>query len=183
VAIATAIAHPPAVRSLVLVGSVRPGESLGFVDRMLASPGLGEALAAMTIGATAVVLGNRRVRDLVERRFDGRTRDAVHALEGVTGARTRAPVWRSFVSEQRRLFDELDTLTPSLGEISVPTVVLSGDADRIVPAEVGERLAESIPGAVHRVVPDARHLLAFDHPDEIVAAVSEAESRADEPAG
>lgn len=178
VALAAAVRHPEHVDGLVLVASVRPGESLGWVDRMLAAPGVGDALAAATIGSTALVLRNRRVRQLVEQRLDGRARDVVRALEGVTGARTNAAVWRSFVVEQRRLFDELADLEPELAKVSVPTVVLSGGADRIVPPTVGERLAAAIPGAEHRVVPGANHLLPFDHPEDIVSAVREVERRA-----
>ena len=181
VALAAAALHPARVRGLVLAASVRPGEPLGWVDRMLASPVLGDALAAVTIGSTGMVLRNRKVRELVERRFDGRAREVVRALEGVTGARTRAPVWRSFVSEQRRLFDELDGLAPELPTITVPTIVLSGAADHIVPAAVGERLAASISGAEHRVVPGAHHLLPLDHPGEIVTAIRDVDSRAGPP--
>jgi pimeloyl-ACP methyl ester carboxylesterase len=177
VALAAAINHPRHVKGLVLVASVRPGESLGWVDRMLAARGIGDALAAITIGSTALVLRNHRVRALVERRLDGRARDVIRALEGVTGAQTRAPVWRSFVVEQRRLFDELGGLEPSLRNIQVPTVVLSGGADRIVPSAVGARLAAAIPNAVHRVVPGAHHLLPFDHPSEIQSAIKEVESQ------
>ena len=181
VAIAAAALHPDRVSGLVLVASVRPGETLGWVDRMLASPVLGDVLAALTIGSTGMVLRNKKVRELVERRFDGRAREVVRALEGVTGARTRAPVWRSFVSEQRHLFDELDWLAPALRTISVPTVVLSGGADHIVPATVGERLAASIKNAEHRVVPGAHHLLPLDHPGEIATAVRDVDQAGPQP--
>jgi pimeloyl-ACP methyl ester carboxylesterase len=177
VALASAVSNPGMVRGLVLVASIRPGEPLGWVDRMLASRGIGDALSAATIGSTGLLLRNRRVRSLVERRFDGRVREAVRALEDVTGARTKAPVWRSFVSEQRRLFDELGGLAPALQAITVPAVVLSGGSDHIVPASVGERLAAEIPGAVHRIVSGAHHLLPLDHPGEIAAAVREVEHR------
>ena len=178
VALATVANHPRLVKGLVLVASVRPGEPLGWVDRMLASRGVGDALAAITIGSTGLVLRNGKVRELVERRFDGRAREAVTALEGVTGARTRAPVWRSFVEEQRRLFDELGDLEPLLNSVAVPTVVISGEADRIVPSAVGARLASAIPGALHRVVAGAHHLLPLDHPAEIESGVRDTESRA-----
>jgi len=181
VAIAAAALHPERVSGLVLVASVRPGETLGWVDRMLASRVLGDALAAVTIGSTSMVLRNKKVRDLVERRFDGRPREVVRALEGVTGARTSAPVWRSFVSEQRRLFDELDGLATAVQTISVPTIVLSGGADHIVPATVGERLAASIKNAELRVVPGAHHLLPLDHPGEIATAVEDVDRAARDP--
>ena len=177
VALAAAVNHPRHVKGLVLVASVRPGERLGWVDRMLAARVLGDALAALTIGSTGLVLRNRKVRDLVERRLEGRPREVIRALEAVTGARTGAPVWRSFVAEQRRLFDELRDFAPELPRIGVPAVVVSGGSDRIVGPHIGERLAADIPGAVHHVVPGAHHLLPLDHPDVIESAVREVEHR------
>ena len=174
VALAAAVNHPQYVKGLVLVASVRPGEALGWVDRMLASRYLGDALAATTIGSTGLVLRNRKIRELVERRLQGRPREVIRALEAVTGASTRAPVWRSFVFEQRRLFDELGDLAPELQRITAPTIVLSGGSDHIVPPDVGGRLAADIPGARHHVVPGAHHLLPLDHPGEIESAVREA---------
>ena len=177
VALAAAVQNPSLVRGLVLVASVRPGEQLGWVDRMLAARGIGDALSAITIGSTGLVLRTRKIRELVERRLNGRAREVVRALEAVTGARTKAPVWRSFVLEQRRLFDELGRLAPALNAIAVPTVVLSGGSDRIVPVPVGERLAAEIPGGVHKVIPGAHHLLPLDHPGDIAEAVRDVEGR------
>lgn len=44
-----------------------------------------------------------------------------------------------------------------LGDIAVPTVIVHGDEDPVVPVESGRRLAELIPGADLRVVPGMGH--------------------------
>lgn len=180
VALAAAVNHPERVRGLVLVSSVRPGERLGWDDRLLAAPVAGDLLAAATIGSVGRLLSSSRVRSLIDRHLSGRAREAVHSVAGVTGATTGADVWRSFVTEQRCLFSELGSLEDGLAGIRAPVFVLSGGSDRIVPAAVGTRLAESIPGSVQKVIAGAHHLLPVDHPEEIAAAVRAVEGRAGE---
>ena len=59
-----------------------------------------------------------------------------------------------------------------LAAVTVPTLVIHGDADNIVPIEVsGERTAEAIPGAVLVVLEDAPHGLLVSHAAQWNAAV------------
>jgi non-heme chloroperoxidase len=51
---------------------------------------------------------------------------------------------------------------PRLGEISVPTVVMVGSADRTTPPGHGQRLTAGIPGARLVTVPDAGHMLNWE---------------------
>ena len=61
---------------------------------------------------------------------------------------------------------------PDLAAVTVPTLVIHGDSDNIVPIEVsGERTAESIPHAVLVVLEDAPHGVTASHPAEWNAAV------------
>jgi 3-oxoadipate enol-lactonase len=57
-----------------------------------------------------------------------------------------------------------------LGEIDVPTLVVHGDADVLVPAENGRLLADAIDGAELHLWPGAAHLYFTDEPraDEAV---------------
>lgn len=57
--------------------------------------------------------------------------------------------------------------------ISAPTLVISGQHDRIFPPSDGQRLAAAIPGARFVVVPDAAHLLAAEVPDVINSLLDE----------
>lgn len=171
IAMAMASGHPERVAGLVLVSSVAPGEDLGWEDRLLAAPVLGEIIAGTAIGGVGLVLGSRRVQEVADRRLPARARDAVTALARLT--RNRSPVWRSFVAEQRALIDELDDLAGCLKRIDVPAVILHGDADHIVSPEASERLHGAIPGSVHRVLGGAGHLLPHDRPDAVADAVRE----------
>lgn len=63
-----------------------------------------------------------------------------------------------------RAFDVADRL----GEISVPTLVQHGSADRIIPAEAGRFLAEHIPGAEYQELAGAGHVYAMEQPMEAI---------------
>lgn len=51
-----------------------------------------------------------------------------------------------------------------LGAIQCPTLVLTGDADQVVPPGNAELLAKKIPGAKVRMLPNAGHLLPIEAP-------------------
>ncbi|HUY61205.1 MAG TPA: alpha/beta hydrolase [Candidatus Dormibacteraeota bacterium] len=178
VAMAFAESFPARTAGLVLAASVAPGERFGWDDRVLAAPILGEALAALTIGAAGRLLGSRWVNTLADRRLSGRAREAVSVLAGLTGARTGAAVWRSFVIEQRVMIRELEALGPRLHGLAAPTGVINGSADHVVPPHVADLLVAAIPGAVHTVLAGAHHLLPHEHPDAVAAAVRQVAARA-----
>ena len=51
-----------------------------------------------------------------------------------------------------------------LGDVRAPTLVVHGDADRMVPIDNGRRLAEAIPDARLLALPGAGHLYTTDDP-------------------
>lgn len=53
-----------------------------------------------------------------------------------------------------------------VGAIKAPTLVLSGDADAIVPSENSRNLAAKIPGATLRLIEDGSHLFFLEQPDK-----------------
>jgi pimeloyl-ACP methyl ester carboxylesterase len=62
-------------------------------------------------------------------------------------------------------------LTPLLGEIGVPTLVIHGEQDAIVPPETGRILADSIPAARFVLIPRAGHVSNQEQPAAFNAAV------------
>jgi len=59
-------------------------------------------------------------------------------------------------------------ITAAVGQINVPTEVISGDDDKIDPVESLQReLLPRIPGAVLRVLPDVGHLSLLEAPKEV----------------
>ena len=67
--------------------------------------------------------------------------------------------WRAFVREQRFLVRDLPTLEGRLAEISVPTTIVAGTGDRVVPIAAARRLATQIRGAELVEIEHAGHLL------------------------
>jgi len=62
-------------------------------------------------------------------------------------------------------------------EIAVPVQIWQGDADDLVPAVWGQRLADAIPGATITVVPGGTHYLWYDHWDAILGGLAAAVQR------
>ncbi len=57
--------------------------------------------------------------------------------------------------------------------IRAPTLVLTGDDDRVIPGESSALLAERIPGASLRVIPGTGHLFFIERLDDTLAILSE----------
>lgn len=56
-------------------------------------------------------------------------------------------------------------VTQRLGELTVPTLVVTGECDTTVPPKVQEQLAQRIPNSQHRIVPGAGHAVIVDQPE------------------
>lgn len=52
-----------------------------------------------------------------------------------------------------------------LSQINIPTLVIHGDADKLVPPENGSLIAERIPGSQFVLLPDASHIFMTDQPE------------------
>ena len=62
----------------------------------------------------------------------------------------------------------LEDITDAVGHINAPTLVISGEHDKIDPVENLKReLLPRIPGAVLQVIPDVGHLSLLEAPQEI----------------
>jgi len=61
------------------------------------------------------------------------------------------------------------TLAARLGGITAPTLVIWGEADRIVTPAYGKEYAAAIPGATFTVVPAAGHLPQLENPEAVLA--------------
>lgn len=62
-------------------------------------------------------------------------------------------------------------LRQQIGQISAPTLVLTGSEDRMTPPRLGQALAEGIPGARFQLVEGAGHMLMLERPAETAQAV------------
>ena len=64
-------------------------------------------------------------------------------------------------------------LRPQLPSITARTLVISGRADGLNTPEVGQEVADLIPGARFEVYEHSGHMLAFEEKDRLVADVTE----------
>ncbi|NOZ94426.1 MAG: alpha/beta fold hydrolase [Acidobacteria bacterium] len=62
-------------------------------------------------------------------------------------------------------------LGPHLATITAPALVLAGGRDPIIPVEATRELAEALPGARFRLVPDAAHSVLAEGGEEVLAEV------------
>ena len=180
VAILLAARHPELVRGLVLAGSVGPADSLAAADRLLALPFVGGVLTAAglyTFGRMLprlrrqVVRAERPAMDwLVASLPDERYRS-------ITVAQSRR-LCCSVVEEQRALLREIDDVDAAMSTVHVPTVVVTGTWDIVVPPSVAARLAAAVPGAELVTVSRTGHFLPRDQPALLADVIRRVEQRA-----
>jgi 3-oxoadipate enol-lactonase len=144
-----ALEYPQDVRSLVLSNTL----CTLSVEARQAMRGRGEA--AEQGGMAAVVEAT------IERWFTRGFLDSPlvercrrHLLAHDVGA--WAGTWRAIA--------DLDTL-PRLGEIHVPTLVTTGDADVSTPVAAAQLIANSIPGAVLKIMAGVPHMAPYERPE------------------
>jgi pimeloyl-ACP methyl ester carboxylesterase len=172
-----AFRHPEVVSGLVLVGSVGRADSVNVLDHVLALPWAGEFLAAAGLLSFGRLLP--RLRGLVThvpgRRLawlEANIPDR-HLRDGGRGSQIR----RSFVAEQRALVREIIDVESALAHIAVPTVVISGTWDVVVPLSVAATIATDVAGAELVTVPRTGHFVPRDAPQVVAAAVRRVEAR------
>lgn len=69
--------------------------------------------------------------------------------------------------------------TAMLAQIAVPTLVITGADDTLIPPAESETLAQAIRGAQLKVIPHAGHLVAFEQPDDFNRVLTDWLNRAD----
>jgi pimeloyl-ACP methyl ester carboxylesterase len=65
-------------------------------------------------------------------------------------------------------------LRPRVAEVSLPTVIIHGSADALVPLADAEWLAAQLPDATLHVLPGAGHVPTLTHPAEVAAIIDAA---------
>jgi pimeloyl-ACP methyl ester carboxylesterase len=154
-----ALAYPARVRSVVLGCT-----AVGGRDSVPARKDVAQAL-----GARATMTREQALRVMLPFIIDPSTpRDRV---EEDVAIRLAANV------PNAGYFAQLDAIRgwrgtlPRLGRITVPTLVIHGEHDQLVPPENGRIVADAIPGARLVLLPNASHLFFTDQPEAAAAAI------------
>jgi len=154
-----ALRHPGRVRALVL------GATFGSQLRSH-KPGLGVArdLLLVTLSSRSP---RRMARLLVSDAFVARNPDRFARWLGQLSRPQRPAARRQILAIARHEAED------RLARLRIPTLILSGDRDRLVPVENSRRLARIIPRARLVEFPGVGHAFPFERPDETVRAVVE----------
>ncbi|HLF78461.1 MAG TPA: alpha/beta hydrolase, partial [Dehalococcoidia bacterium] len=64
------------------------------------------------------------------------------------------------------------SLQPMLARLRVPTLIVWGEEDQVIPVECGELWRSSIRGAELQVIPDCGHWPHYEKPQELAQIVS-----------
>ncbi|HEX2017397.1 MAG TPA: alpha/beta fold hydrolase [Aurantimonas sp.] len=171
VALETARRSPERVAGLVLVAtSARPDtpeqtatrHRLVALARQKGIAAVADALSPRLLGPVA-----RRNREFLDR---------VTQMAETVGV-------EAFARQQKAIIERSDQ-RPVLSRLTIPTAVLVGTADEIIPMECSQEMASAIPDARLRTIEGAGHLLSMEAPEIVTAALrasSGAESLPDDP--
>ena len=173
IALLLAARHPETVAGLVLAASVGREGSVSGADRLLAAPWLGDALSAAGLVALGRILPrlgvlSRRLRGHAGVWLQASLPDRRYAV-GISQSGMR--LWRSFVTEQRALLAEIAEVEGATAAVAVPTSVVTGTWDVVVPPSVAAGLAAAVRGAELVTVARTGHFLPRDAPGVLADAV------------
>jgi pimeloyl-ACP methyl ester carboxylesterase len=138
--------HPELVRRLVLaaVASETPPGS-PMADRMGRWIGLAEA------GEWGIFFA------MMAQQMKAASETEAGSFAAAARLQPRPATPERFVGELRATLDPSSFVTDRLGEIDVPTLVLAGEHDQVVPLASTRLVAERIPGALLVTDPDCGH--------------------------
>ncbi len=99
-------------------------------------------------------------------------------LLGIWRATAHAVGARVFLRQQQAVMGRADA-RDLLSAIDCPTTVIHGKDDRLIPVEMGEEIARTIPGAELVTIEDAGHFVFVEQPEAVASAVADFLDRAD----
>ncbi|MEI6236358.1 MAG: alpha/beta hydrolase [Planctomycetota bacterium] len=146
-------------RALVLIGTFANAQHLPYWQRLLAP--LSWVLPLDFAKRSARVLGHmiKNPRSAYFRDLQYLGGEHIHRTHGYYGRANMA------LTRQNQI--------PLAKSITIPTFIIHGTKDWVLPHAAGEELARTIPGAKFVSVPDAGHILFFTHAEIVNAAIAE----------
>ena len=154
-----ALQHPARVRSLILGCTACGGRE--------STPARREVLEAL--GARSTMTRDEAMRVMVPYIFDASTpRDLV---EEDLAIRNGTTVPNEGYFAQLQAIRSWSGTFARLGSIAVPTLVIHGETDELVPAENGRVIAAAIPNATLVMLPHASHIFFTDQIEASTQAI------------
>ncbi len=147
-----AVMNPSALAGLVLVGAagIKP-DSSDILDQMMLSH-------------RKYIEESFRDAESYAATFGEEPADELRDLWDFSREMTARVTWKPYMFNRR--------LPPLLGDMDVPTLIVWGENDKVVPLECAERFEAAIPNATVAIVDGAGHVVEIEAPDELAALVS-----------
>jgi 3-oxoadipate enol-lactonase len=156
------LVHDPIIAEYVVLAQTSPafGRSDGdwqkeFLDARLGPLDRGETLASLAPKLVAELVGDHADPDGVEL--------ACECMASVPEASYRAAMISMLGFDLRK----------SLGQIRIPTLVISGTKDKNAPAPMVKKMASFIPNATYVELEGVGHLVALEQPSEFNAVLGD----------
>jgi pimeloyl-ACP methyl ester carboxylesterase len=162
----TALAHPSRVDKLILVDAggypIRGGSTpLGF--RLMRIPGLGW-LMQNTLPRFLVAEGLRKM-------FGDPSKVTPEMVDRYADLTRRAGNRRALIERSRQPTSGSDGLAARIPELKLPTLIMWGGRDRLIPPENAERFQRDIAGSTLAVFDDLGHAPDEEDPERTVVPV------------
>jgi len=162
-----ALQHPERVQALILVDAAvyAGGGAPSWVRPILKTPQMNHLGPLITRQLQA------RGKDFIKLAFHDPSKITPDIFEGyqkpLQAENWDKALWQFTVASQE------SGLVERLTELTVPTLVITGDDDRIVPTEQSIQLADEIPNAELAVIPQCGHLPHEECPEAFMQALTE----------
>lgn len=75
----------------------------------------------------------------------------------------------TYMDQQAAIIDRADSLE-TLGTVTVPAMVMVGEADALTPPRLAEEMVQALPDAAYEVIADAGHMAPMEQPEAVNAA-------------
>jgi 2-hydroxymuconate-semialdehyde hydrolase len=100
--------------------------------------------------------------DLVDMRYRASTRPGFHERFSAL-----------FPAPRQRWIDAMSPSSDELADMRIPTLLVHGRDDKVIPVSSSEQVAEQIPGARLEVFPECGHWVQIERTEEFCALVLE----------
>lgn len=163
-----ALAHPEKVEKLVLV------DSAGVSEGIVMFGVLGKNISANSLSKTLnyLFMNEHTIKSIIKSLYVQKNLKTDEVAEGYVKP-FRTPGIEDAFAEMVKGFVQDDDLPKRIPEIKIPTLIVWGENDTIIPVTAAHKFNELIKGSKLIIYPEAGHMPMEEHPAEFNKAISE----------
>lgn len=165
--------HPEYCRRLVLISSGGLGPDVGWILRLLSAPGA-ELVLPFVAPKAVLAVGNTLRSWLSKTRFSSpQAEQTWQAYSSLSDPPTRSAFLRTLRSVVDYRGQSVSALSRLKLRSEMPTQLIWGDRDPIIPIEHGYAVHEARPNSTLTVLPGRGHFPHLEAPAEVAAAIDD----------